>query len=124
MKDILRIWKSVGYALKGFYHAYRSDKSFRLEVRIGFPIYLILGWVFFPFTPSEFAFFVLSYLFILTIELVNTAFEKMLDRIHPEQHELIGKSKDISSAAVLMSFIFALFVNGILLYTRIHVNFP
>ena len=110
MKDISSIIRSIGYALKGLRHAYRVDKSFRMEVMYGIPLYLLLGLLFYPMAPWEFVLLILSYLLLLTVELVNTAFEKMLDRIHPEDHELIGKSKDIASGAVLITLIFAVVV--------------
>jgi diacylglycerol kinase (ATP) len=114
-----KIANSVRYAVKGFLHAYRKDESFRLELRVGLPVYLVLGYLFFPFQAWELALFVFSYLFILTVELVNTAFETMLDKLHPEQHETIGRSKDISATAVLMAFMFAILVIGILAWERI-----
>mgnify|MGYP003440704724 FL=1 len=121
--DMKKIARSVGFAWKGLRHAYRSDKSFRLEVVYGLPAYLCVGWMLFPFAPWEFLLYLFSYLFILTVELVNTAFEKMLDRVHPEDHELIGKSKDISSAAVLVAFLFAIAVVVVLVLTRLsHVT--
>lgn len=105
-------------AVKGLCHAYAADKSFRIEIACGIPAYILLGWYLAPFQAWEFLFYVFSYLFILTVELVNTAFEKMLDRIHPEQHELIGKSKDIASAAVFVSFVLAAIVVFVLLVSR------
>jgi diacylglycerol kinase (ATP) len=41
-------------------------------------------------------------LIVLAVELLNTAIEKLCDRLHPDQHELIGYVKDLGSAAVLM----------------------
>lgn len=114
--------RSLRIGLKGLAHAYHIDKSFRMEVRYGLPVYLLLGWLLAPFTPIELLLFVFSYLLILIIELVNTAFEKMLDKVHPEEHELIGKSKDIASAAVLIAFLFALFVVMLLFYTHIFMH--
>lgn len=122
MKDIHKIIRSIRYGAKGLRHAYKSDKSFRLEIRWGLLIYVIFGWLYFPMMPWEFLFFVLSYLLILVVELVNTAFEKMLDRVHPDEHELIGKSKDIAAGAVLLAFVFAVIVNLFLLYSHFYLN--
>lgn len=114
MNDIKKIFRSVRYAAHGLSHAYRTDKSFRMEINYGFPVYLLLGWYLSPLQAGELLFFIFSYLLILIIELVNTAFEKMLDRLHPEDHELIKRSKDIAAAAVLVSFLFAVIVIGVL----------
>ena len=119
MNDIKKIIRSVRFALKGLRHAYHGDKSFRMEVVYGLPIYLFLGWLLAPFAPWEFVLFIFSYILILVIELVNTAFEKMLERVHPDEHELIGRSKDISAAAVLLACIFAIIVIFILGYIRV-----
>lgn len=122
MKDIRLIWRSIRIGMKGLRHAYRIDKSIRMEVRYGLPIYFLLGWMLFPFTPLELVLFVFSYLLIIIIELINTAFETMLNKIHPEDHELIGKSKDIASSAVLVALLFAGLVNLVLLYTHVFAH--
>ena len=69
--------------------------------------FLLVGFVLWPLRAYEFLFLLLSFCLILIAELINTAFEHILDRLHPERHELIGKGKDIASAAVLVAFIFA-----------------
>ena len=120
--DVRTIVRSVRYAVHGLSHAYRADKSFRMEINYGLPVYLLLGWYLYPLQAGELLFFILSYLLMLIIELVNTAFEKMLDRLHPEEHELIKRSKDIAAAAVLVSFVFAAIVVGVLLCARQSVS--
>ena len=124
MKGIRKIYKSVGYALKGLRHAYRADESFRMEVNIGLPVYLVLGFYLAPFQAWEFLLFVFSYLLILIVELVNTAFETMLDKLHPEKHDMIGRSKDISSSAVLVAFLFSIFIVAILFASRLPEDVP
>ncbi len=125
LRDIQKIARSTLFALKGLGHAYRADKSFRMEIIYGLPAYVLIGWFFAPLQHWEALMLVFSYLLILIVELVNTAFEKMLDRLHPEEHEEIGKSKDIAAAGVLVAFVFALFVFGTLLCMRLnHVHVP
>lgn len=109
----------MGYAITGLRHAYKKDLSFRLELHVVLPAYLILGWFLAPFQAWELIVYIFSYLLILIVELVNTAFETMLDKLHPEKHDTIGKSKDISSSAVLLAFVFAAVVCTTLLLTRL-----
>ena len=118
MKDLKKIITSGRFALKGLRHAYCGDKSFRMEITYGLPIYIALGWVLCPMSEIEFLLFIFSYILILFVELQNTAFEHMLERVHPEEHVQIGKSKDISAAAVLLAFFFAGIVVITLLYTH------
>lgn len=103
---LIKIIRSVRHALKGLVAAYKRDKSFRMEVRGG-AAFVLVGYFLWPLRPHEFLFLTLSFFLILIAELINTAFEHILDRLHPERHELIGKGKDIASAAVLMAFVFA-----------------
>ena len=50
---------------------------------------------------------VASVVWVLLVELLNTAVEYTVDRIGPEYHELSGLAKDIGSAAVLVSLVLA-----------------
>jgi len=118
-KDVKKVVSSVRYALKGLRHAYRGDKSFRMEVQYGLPIYLSIAWFLAPFASWELLLYIFSYLLILVVELINTAFEHMLERVHPDQHEIIGRSKDISAAAVLIAFVFAITVISVLACARL-----
>jgi len=108
---------SIKNALRGLRHAYKWDKSFRLEVW-GFGVFVIVGVLLWPLSGIEFILLTLSYFLILITELINTAVEQMLERLHPEKDELIGKSKDIASAAVFMAFVFAIIVVTVMIQAR------
>lgn len=116
---INKLVKSFHYAIEGLWHAYRVDKSFMLEVTLGLPMYICLCYYLWPLQPAELILLIGSYLLILIVELINTAFEKMLDRLHPDQHVIIKRSKDIAAGAVLVAFMFATFVIGVLVYDKL-----
>jgi diacylglycerol kinase (ATP) len=44
---------------------------------------------------------------VLAVELLNTAIEKLCDRLHPEHDTQIGYVKDLGSAAVLAAILMA-----------------
>ena len=46
-----------------------------------------------------------SLLLVLLVELLNSALEATLDRISLEDHPLIGRAKDIASAAVFLALL-------------------
>lgn len=96
-------------AFLGYYHAYTSDLNFKLQIWGGV-VFMVFGYFFWPLKSTELMFLALSYALIIITELQNTAFERALDRLHPEQHEHIGRSKDMAAAAVLTAGIFALIV--------------
>ena len=51
-----------------------------------------------------------SLLLVLIAELLNSSLEATLDRISLEDHPLIGRAKDIGSAAVFMALVNAALV--------------
>ncbi len=112
-----KIARSVENGLRGLREAYRRDTSFRIELW-SLPIFILIGFLLWPLSKIELLVFVLSYLLILITELVNTSFEQMLERLHPEIHEQIGASKDIAASAVLLACFFALCVIVVLLLSK------
>ena len=84
--------------------------SFALELVIGLPI------VFYLFVVREANlasyFFLISYFVLLSAELLNTAIERLCDRITTAHDLPIRDIKDIASAAVFIILI----LNGLFLY--------
>ena len=59
---------------------------------------------------SETVLLLFSLWMVLVVEVINTSIEVVVDRIGLELHDLSGLAKDLGSAAVLMTLIFAFFV--------------
>jgi diacylglycerol kinase len=53
----------------------------------------------------EWALLVLASALVLSAEAMNTAVEKLADRVSPEKHPLVRDAKDAAAAAVLVSAI-------------------
>lgn len=94
----------------GVIHALRADRSYRIQFIGGGIVVLAVSYVFHPLSELECFFLILSWILVLITELQNSSFEAALDKIHPELHEQIGKSKDMAAGAVLTAGLFALFV--------------
>ena len=95
-------------ALAGLAAAWRHEVPFRLEIlaiAVLAPLAFFLGE-----TAVERALLVGSLLLVLIVELVNSALEATLDRISLEDHPLIGRAKDIGSAAVCVALLNAALV--------------
>jgi len=113
-----KIISSLIYAINGLRSAYKHDTSFRLEIW-GSLIFIVFVYASWPLEKYELLFLVLAYALILIAELINTAFERALEKLHPEHDALIGLSKDIAAAAVLVAIIFAIVVAGSILAVRL-----
>jgi diacylglycerol kinase (ATP) len=59
-----------------------------------------------------------SVLFVMIVELLNTAIEVVVDRIGVERHQLSGFAKDLGSSAVLVALLQAVLAWGLILYDR------
>ena len=110
MSLIIHYSKGVGYALKGIWHALKTDMSFRFQVLVLGPFVLLVAYLFWPLTQIEILFLGLGWLMVVTTELQNSSFEAALDHLHPQLHKEIGHSKDMASGSVFTSGMFLVFV--------------
>lgn len=100
-----RVFSTLCYSIKGLRSAWKYEESFRLEVYVALlalPCSLLIGrnWV-------EYVLLLGSLMFVLIIELLNSALETTIDRISTDFHELSGRAKDIGSAAAFLSMLMA-----------------
>ncbi|SMB91969.1 diacylglycerol kinase [Deinococcus hopiensis] len=100
-----RWWRSAGFAVSGLRHVYRTQANFRIEVWAA-ALALSLTWVL--HTPP--APIVLACALVLSVELLNTAVEAVVDLATPELHPLAKVAKDAAAGAVLLASLGALLV--------------
>lgn len=100
-----RIINAAGYSWLGFKAAYKHEAAFRQELWLG--IVLAPVALYFGQSYSEKAILIASLVFILLIEILNSALEAVVDRFGDEIHPLAGRAKDMGSAAVFLAFIVA-----------------
>ena len=109
-----RICNALGYSLSGLAAAYRNEDAFRQEVLMAVilvPLAFYLGE-----GALERALMIASVMFVIIVELLNSAVEATVDRISLENHSLAKRAKDIGSAAVLLSLINLVVVWGLLIF--------
>ena len=100
---LLRPFIALRVALQGLAAAWRHEIPFRMEV-VAFAVFLPLSFLIGK-TAVERALLIGSLLLVLIVELLNSALEATLDRVSLEHHPLIGRAKDIASAAVGLSIL-------------------
>ncbi len=88
------------FAWNGIRAAFKSESSFRLQLVAGLGAILLLSLL--KAAPFWWAIFTLTIGGVLAGELMNTALEHLIDRIHPELHESIKTVKDCAAGAVLV----------------------
>ncbi len=104
-RGLARLWWALRYSWQGLRATYRHEEAFRLELW-SLPVLVPLA-VWLADGAGELAALLGSVLFVLIVELLNTAIESAIDRIGSEPHPLSGRAKDQASAAVLLSLLLA-----------------
>ncbi|MDR7134928.1 diacylglycerol kinase (ATP) [Lysobacter niastensis] len=112
-----RIFKAARWSMQGLRAAWLHESSFRLEVYL-FVVLAPVGW-WAGQTPVERVLLVGSMLLVLSMELLNSAVEAVIERYGPEYHELAGRAKDMGSAAVFVLMMNVLLTWGAILLPRI-----
>ena len=87
----------------GLREAYRSEPAFRLELLV---LILVIpaAWLSTKIGVER-ALLIGSWIFVVVVEMINSAIETVVDRIGQEHHELSRKAKDLGSAAVFCSIV-------------------
>jgi len=103
-----RIIRAIFYTWRGLSWTARFEAAFRQEI----VVFLLAVPASQLLTPDMWQRAILlgSVIFVMIVELLNTAIEKLCDRITTKPDEQIGRVKDIASAAVGLSILLALTV--------------
>jgi diacylglycerol kinase len=98
--------KSVGYALKGIVAAWTEQTNLKIQSVIA--VIVIFAGFYFRITSIEWMVLLLMIGMVISLELVNSALEDMVNLVTKERHPLAGRIKDMAAGAVLVfSFIAA-----------------
>ena len=118
---ILRVFNALHYSLDGFVVAWQQEAAFRQEILF---CILIFGSTFFV-NLHNYQYLVLigSMVFLLILELINSAIESLADRLTIEFDVSIKRTKDMASAAVMLAllWVFTIWCTWIVLplYSRL-----
>ena len=112
-----RIFKAAKWSMQGLHAAWLHESSFRLEVYL-FVVLAPLGW-WLGQTPVERVLLIGSMLLVMSIELLNSSIEAVIERYGAEFHELAGRAKDMGSAAVFVLMINVVLVWAVILLPRV-----
>jgi undecaprenol kinase len=101
-------YQRLRFALAGIVHAWRCERSLRLQALALLGVVALLAWLRPP--AIWWALIALVCAVVIAAELFNTAIEALADHLHPEEHPSIRTVKDCAAAAVLIAALGALAV--------------
>lgn len=106
--------KSFTYAIKGIQLSLK-DRNKKVLIACAF-ITIILGFVF-KITITEWSIILICIGVVLSLEMVNTAIERLVDLVEPNHHPKAGAIKDISAGAVLVFSIISAVI-GVMIFGK------
>ena len=102
---MIKLFKSFGYAFKGMFVALREEQNMRIHL-IAIAVVTVLG-IYLSLTAIEWAVIALTIGFVVSMEMMNSAIEAIVDHVSPEFHKDAGRIKDLAAGAVLVAAIVA-----------------
>ena len=105
MDGVKRLWRATINSWHGLVAATQSEQAFREEL-VALAIGVPLAFVLTADAGKRFA-LIGTLVFILIVELLNTAIEKLSDRITLDHDPALKRIKDMGSSAILLSLLLA-----------------
>jgi len=102
---VKRLWRATINSWHGLLAATQSEQAFREEL-VALAIGVPLAFVLTADAGKRFA-LIGTLIFILIVELLNTAIEKLSDRITLDHDPALKRIKDMGSAAIFLSLLLA-----------------
>jgi diacylglycerol kinase (ATP) len=110
---ITRLLQASLCSWKGFVFIWNNEEAFRQEFLLSL-VLIPLGF-FLGDNGMEQSLLIGTVLFVMVVEILNTAIECAIDRISTGRNELSGHAKDLGSLAVLTSLLILVAVWSLIL---------
>lgn len=112
--------KSVLLALKGIAYGILKERNLKIQLLIG--IIVVIISLLLKISRAEFIIILFVCFFVIALELLNTALEKLIDSKYPDYDKDIGRIKDILAGVVLLAVILSV-ITGILILANPVIDF-
>ncbi len=107
------MYKSFKYATQGIKDALKSEPNLRFHFLASLIVVSVA--IYLKFNLEEFTILTLTIFFVITLELINTIVEKLVDMYSKEISESARVIKDISAGIVLIGAVGSIII-GLLLF--------
>ena len=110
----MRIIFTLKHSYNGFKWMIKHEAAFQQELMLFIPLTVLACYL--DISAAQSLSLILSMMFVLFAEMVNTAIEAVVDRIGLEYHDLSGLAENIGSATVTLSLLMSAMVWGVMLF--------
>ena len=115
--NLTKFLRSFVFGFAGFAHVVRCEQSLRLHLVAAGGV--VLAGFALALAAWEWVAVVLCIGLVFSAECLNTAIERLADRVSREAHPLIKQAKDCGSAAVLVLALTAAVVGGLVFLPKL-----
>jgi diacylglycerol kinase len=113
----MKLIKSFTYAFTGIKTAFASEANFKIHL-LAATIATVFG-IILNITAMEWIVIIFCIALVITMEMINTAIEKLCDAVHKDTHPVIKMVKDIAAGAVLVAAAGSLIIGFIIFLPKI-----
>lgn len=99
------LYKSFGYAFEGIFAGIRGERNMKIHCFAA--VCVIVARVLFHISVTEWCICLVLFGLILSLELVNTAIEAVVDLVTEDKKPLAKLAKDTAAGAVLIAAVMA-----------------
>jgi diacylglycerol kinase len=114
-----RVFKSFVFALNGLKDCILHEKNFQIQFVIS--ILTAAAGFFLTISKTEWLVILICFAVVLSLEIINSAIEKLCDLVCPDFNLTIKKVKDMSASAVLFAAIISFIIGCIIFLPKIEV---
>ena len=114
---MIKFVRSVGYALEGIWYGVSTQRNMKIHLTVA-PIVLILGAIV-SLTRVEWCIIIIVIAAIISLELINTAIEALVDLVSPQHQQLAKVAKDVAAGAVLIMAIASVCIGSIIIVPKL-----
>ncbi|MCR5342315.1 diacylglycerol kinase family protein [Butyrivibrio sp. XPD2002] len=112
-----KLYKSFGYAFEGIFNTIFYERNMQIHSLV--TVLVVIFGIILKISMIEWFICMLLFAIVLSLELVNTAIEAVVDLVTEEKKPLAKKAKDAAAGAVLISAIFAAIMGGIIFFPKL-----
>lgn len=114
-----RLIKSFSFAFTGIRSVIMHERNMKIHLVIS--IIVILTGIWLSLSKLEWLFIILAIGGMLSLEMINTAIERVVDLVTNQYHPLAKDAKDIAAGAVLLYAIMSVIIGLIIFLPKILV---
>lgn len=112
-----KLINSFKYAFKGIGSSLKSERN--MKIHFAMMVLVIIAGIFLNISIWEWITCFILFGLVISLEMVNTAIEIVVDMVSPEYNLKAGHVKDIAAGAVLVNAIVALIVGLLIFFPKI-----